>query len=197
MCDLVKVIPQDDTLYEKADLFKEWTNFRDFAASRHTVRNFSSESIDMAIIIDSIKLAQTAPSACNRQGVRVKIIDSEEMKTKVLSIQNGNRGFGQLADKILLLTFEQGSCEYEYRASGYIDVGIFAMNLLYALHVNGICACTLNAHLTIPQYEILQNLLGYNKSEIPVLFIAIGYPLPQFQIAKSERFSTNVIYQII
>ena len=193
----VKFIPQEDRLYNKSEIFKDWTDFRDFAASRHSIRNFSSESIEIERIIDAVKLAQTAPSACNRQGVRVKIISSEDVKNKVLSIQNGNRGFGQFADKILLLTFEQGACEYEYRTSGYIDVGIFAMNLLYTLHVNGICACTLNAHLTISQHKQLQSILGYNNSEMPALFIAIGNPLPQFRIAKSERYSTNVICDII
>lgn len=197
LSNLIEFVPQKEIIYDKTDLFKDWQNFKEFAESRHSVRNYSSEPIEISKIIESVELAQTAPSACNRQGVRVKIISSEEMKEKVFSIQNGNRGFGKLADKILLLTFEQGACEYEYRASGYIDVGIFAMNLLYALHVNGICACTLNAHLTISQYEVLQDLLGYNKSEIPVLFIAVGYPLSQFKIAKSKRYSTNKIYDVI
>ena len=68
------------------------------------------------------------------------------------------------------------------------------MNLLYALHVNNICACTLNAHLSIRQMQEMQEIIGYRESEIPVLFIIIGNaPEGKFNIAKSNRLKLNDI----
>ena len=46
----------------------------------------------------------TAPSACNRQYVRVHSVGDIEMKKAILSLQNGNRGFGENADKLLVVT---------------------------------------------------------------------------------------------
>lgn len=180
------------------DYFSKTASFEELAKQRHSVRNYSSEPISVDRVIEAVRLAQTAPSACNRQGVRVKIINSKEKLSKVIALQNGNRGFGQLADKMILLTFEQGAIEYEYRASGYIDIGIFTMNLLYALHEMKICACTLNAHLTIAQMANLREIVGYSDTEIPVVFIMIGNaPQGKFMIARSRRLDLNDICTVV
>lgn len=183
---------------DKSSLFSEYKNFEQLAHQRHSIRNYSDEPVDVKRVLKAVELAQTAPSACNRQGVRVKIVENKAVLKKVLDIQNGNRGFGHLADKIILLTFEQGAIEYEHRAAGYIDVGIFAMNLLYALHVQGICACTLNAHLSIDQMAELRNCIGFKESEIPVLFILIGNaPNEPICINASKRLSLDYICKVI
>lgn len=194
------LLVEDSVTFEisSAEYFKTVANFEELAYQRHSIRKYGTAEIDIDIVKEAVKLAQTAPSACNRQGVRVTIIDDKFVLDKVVAIQNGNRGFGHLADKLILLSFEQGAIEYEYRASGYIDVGIFAMNLLYALHLNKICACTLNSHLTIEQMNELQDILGYEPSEIPVLFIMIGSaPSDNLIIAKSKRVDVNNICRVI
>ncbi len=48
--------------------------FPAFAASRHTVRHYGAGQIPMAVIEAAVRLAQTAPSACNRQHARVYCI---------------------------------------------------------------------------------------------------------------------------
>ena len=179
------------------DLFKTCNDFYDFAHSRHTCRWYSDEDVDHDTLIKAIALAQTAPSACNRQATNVYIIESDDKKEKILQIQHGNRGFGRLANKILLITSDMRCWDYKMRPSAYLDAGIFSMNLLYALHYYKICACTLNAHLTIKKRRQLQNAVGYSDSEIPIVFISIGKAPEHFMIAGSQRLYTEQIYKFV
>lgn len=177
--------------------FEKTDNFEDFAKSRHSVRWYADTPVDEEKLLAAIRLAQTAPSACNRQATRVKIISTPEMKKLCYTMQNGNRGFGDRADKWLLITSELGDWSHNYRFDPYLDAGIFTMNLLYALHYYGIVACTLNAHLTTEQRDVLQKKLGYPESEVPVVFIAIGNPADEFMVPKSRLLGVESVVQII
>lgn len=112
-------------------------------------------------------------------------------------MQNGTRGFGDRADKWLLLTTEVGAWSHKHHSSGILDGGIFLMNLLYALHYYGIAACPLNAHLSIEDKKKLQQELGYPKTETPVAFIVIGYAPNEFMVPKSHRLPKDDIIQWI
>jgi len=181
----------------KEEYFKKTNDFFDFAHQRHSVRWYSEESIDKETLMKAIELAQTAPSACNRQSSRVYIVETEEKKEKILQLQNGNRGFGYLADIILLITSDMKCWNYQHRTSAYLDAGLFTMNLLYALHYYHICACTLNAHLSVIKRSKLREVVGYSKSEIPIVFISIGNPSSHFSITGSQRINTNQIFSFI
>lgn len=179
------------------NLFKNTKDFYEFAHSRHTVRWYSEEKINKNDLIKAIELAQTAPSACNRQSTHVYIIENDKKKELAFGLQNGNRGFGHLADKLLLITSDMNCWSLKTRTSAYLDAGIFTQNLLYALHYYKICACTLNAHLSIKQLKELKNIVGYKDSEFPIVFISIGKAPEHFMIAGSQRLDSDQIYNFV
>ena len=78
--------------------------FTEFSNSRHSIRTFSGESVDVNVITEAIEVAQNTPSACNRQSWKVRIIKDLEKKKILQENQNGNRGFGDFIDKYLLIT---------------------------------------------------------------------------------------------
>lgn len=182
---------------DKHDYFGKVADFREFAHQRHSVRWYSDEHIPDSDIIDAIHLAQTAPSACNRQSTKVYVISDKQKKQQVLKLQHGNRGFGHLADRLLLITFDIRYWSCNHRSMGYIDSGIFTMNLLYALHYYKICACTLNANLSNKNRKKLLNIVGASKTEVPAVFIAIGKAPDHFMIPGSQRLQTQQVYRII
>lgn len=177
--------------YTIKEFFSECNDFKDFAYSRHTSRYFSG-GVDKDIIFKAVELAKTAPSACNRQSIRVKVVSGNK-KEELLNLQNGNRGFGDTIGQILLITSNQADWDYNFRTSAYLDGGIFTMNLLYALHYYKVCACTLNAHFSIKKQKKLRQITGLEKSEIPICLIAIGMPQANMMIAKSSRLDTENI----
>ena len=186
------------SVFTRTEYFKSVSDFEQFAYQRHSVRNYADKEVEMEVIYKVLRLAQTVPSACNRQSIRVKVIADKEKKEAVLGLQNGNRGFGHLADKLLLITSEQGAWSYyETRTSSYLDAGIYTMNLLYALHYYQLCACTLNCYLNINKMNKLRSILGIPQSELPIVFVSIGWATNQFMIAKSQRLGVEKIIEVI
>lgn len=179
------------------DYFKTTRDFSEMAHQRHSVRWYSDEPVDQETLVKALQLAQTAPSACNRQSVKVHVIASEDKKKEVLKLQNGNRGFGDRADKILLVTSDLRYWAYDVGEMAYIDGGIFIMNLLYALHYYKINACTLNARMKISNRRKLAKIVGMEPSEIPVAFILVGRAPESFKIAGSQRLNVEDIVDFV
>jgi len=178
------------------EAFFAYSDFASFAHSRHTSRWFSDEEISDDTIESVIELANTAPSACNRQSVRVKCVSGEK-KNEILGLQNGNRGFGEKINKLLVVTFLQPSWEYDIQNAGYLDAGIYTMNILYALHYHQLCACTLNAHFEVKNISKVQQILNLSPLEVPTVFIGVGKPMEKMMIAKSERIGVESVLKFI
>lgn len=167
-----------------------------FAKSRHTVRNYSKKDIPLDVIQSVVDLAKVAPSACNRQPARVHVCCGDYVK-KVLELQNGNRGFGELANKVLVVTTSLSSyMNVKERNACYVDGGIFVMNLLYSLHYHKIGACTLNWSVEPDSDKKLRDLLGIPAEEEVICLITAGYIPDEFSMATSERINTERILKI-
>jgi hypothetical protein len=116
-----------------------------FCRSRYSVRNYIDKEIPLNVLYDCIDLAQKSPSFCNRQPTRVYIVKSAEKKKQVLELQNGNRGFGHLAETLLVVSSVISTTkDIHERNENHLNGGIFIMSLLNALHFYRIGACSLN-----------------------------------------------------
>lgn len=186
-------------LVNKSDILKgSQSSFEDFAFSRHSIRNYSSKDVDLELVYKAVKLAQKSPSVCNRQSSRVYIVNDEKAKNIIRKIQNGNRGFGEFADKFLIVTTDL--CSFDYaneRNQGFIDGGMYSMSLLYGLHYVGIAACTINWSVDKSTDLKFRKLININKSENILLIIAIGNYPDEFILAKSNRELPENIYKVI
>lgn len=173
------------------------SSFKEFSNSRHSVRNFTNP-VDLTTIIDSIRIAQNAPSACNRQPSKVIIVDDKKLILEILSIQNGNRGFGHLCDKLLVLTSDLSVFfDLNERNDVYVNGGIYAMNLLYALHYSEIGACTLNWCASPEQDMKLRKLCKIPNNETVILIIACGGVPNNFKLVTSHRSNIDNVIRIL
>ena len=192
------VIKSDQINISKVEYFKYTeSSFDDFSNSRHSVRSFSG-IVDIEKIKLAIKLAQNSPSACNRQPNRVYILQNKNIINSVLATQSGNRGFGHQADKIIILTVELGVfLSLSERNDAYVNGGIYAMNLLYALHFYKIGACALNWCAMPEKDKELRKIIEIPESEIVILLIACGEVPDEFKLAASFRNDYTKILKVI
>jgi nitroreductase len=177
-----------DEFFNDADF-----SFTSFALSRHSLRNFKGK-VSIDDIISAIDVAQGSPSACNRQPTRVHIVDNIDLIKNILNLQGGNRGFGHLVDKLLIISAELGG----YRSIGernnlFVDGGLYAMSLLYALHSYRVGACSLNWCATPDQDEKLRDILPIPETQTVVMMIACGGVPESFKLASSKRYSSSHI----
>jgi nitroreductase len=159
-----------------------------FFSSRHSIRQFSSEQVPLDLIARAVRMAQKTPSVCNRQSARVYAFDNDEAGARVLACQNGNRGFGHLADKVLVVTADlQNFLSVGERNQCWIDGGMFAMSLIYALHSLGLGTCCLNWCVEKEADERLRDAAGIPPSENVIMLLAVGCLPEEFAVARSAR----------
>ena len=177
--------------------------FERFSASRHSVRNFAG-TVSVEQIRSAVALANNAPSACNRQYVRVHCLTKKDDVRRALALQNGNRGFGHLADKLLVLTADLRAVWGTERNDLFTNAGIYLMNLCYALHKNRVAHCMLNWSVSPSTDRELRRIINFTPpppfsdtrarledSETIVVLIACGDVPEKFKLASSPRKSAE------
>ena len=144
------VLPQQQIHITKEEYFNDINkSFEAFSNSRKSVRNYASKDLPIEKILKAIELARNTPTSCNRQSNRIYIYTNQQKIQEILKLQGGSRGFLELANKLIIVTNELGVYEStRERKQGYIDGGIYTMNLLYALHYNKVVCCVLNCGTT-------------------------------------------------
>lgn len=169
-------------------------SFRELASNRHSIRVFSPTPVSDYLIKEAVSIARKTPSVCNRQTTRVFAYGSTELKKSLLSLQNGNRGFGHLASHVLIVTSDlhcfTGVGE---RHQAYIDGGLMAMSLVYALQSLGIGSCFLNWSVTADVDSKMRKAAGIPDSHIIITLIAIGNIPEELYVAESPRLPLDEI----
>jgi nitroreductase len=165
-------------------------DLKSFFDSRYSIRQFSSEDVDLSLIQQAVVMAQKTPSVCNRQSAKVYVFSREEDKQKVLSYQNGNRGFGEQINKVLIVTSDlQHFMTAGERNQCWVDGGMFAMSLVYALHSLGLGSCCLNWSVQYCTDRELRQVAGIPESEVVMMMIGVGHLPEKLTVAQSPRKS--------
>lgn len=165
----------------------------DFFASRHSIRHFSDdEDVDEDDVLEAIRMAQKTPSVCNRQAWRVRLFHDEDAKAKALKHQAGNRGFGDQIPLLLAITCDiQNYLHVGERNQAYVDGGMFAMSLVYALHAQGFGTCCLNWGKYRRQDLRAKRALRIPDTETIVMFMAVGHLPELLKVARSSRYDVD------
>ena len=169
-------------------------NYEEMVKARHSIRHFSSKPVDIDIVKKAIDLAQFTPSACNRQGWKCYIIQNKKILQELLNNQNGNRGFGQEIDKLLLILGDLRAFNRDREVfQVFIDGGMYAMRILDSLYYKNIAACPLSAALTPEQEKNVRNILDLDDAEVLIMYIGIGNYPDNCQTTRSQRHNSNTI----
>ena len=168
------------------------SSFIEFSKSRSSVRNYSNVDVPLKKLNNAFEIAKTTPSVCNRQCWRTYVYKNNDRIINILNIQGGNRGFGHLTNKLIVITAEIGVFHGTgERNQAFIDGGMYAMNLLYALHSQNIACCILNCSNSVEKDLTLRSICGIKESEVFIAMITCGIPPEEFKIAVSKRYEVQ------
>ena len=173
-------------------------SFDKFCISRHSARNFIEKEVPTDTIYHAIQLAMKSPSACNRQPNRVYVVKDRDKFNQLLKLQSGNRGFGHLANGIIVITSDISVFQNnDERKEASFNSGLFSMSLIYALHFYKIGACLLNWSTSVENDIKLRGLLKIPDNEVITVTIAFGHLPEKFKIAISPRLEAQEVTTLL
>lgn len=156
--------------------------------ARHSTRNFSNREMDCEKVKQAIDIArETAPSACNRQAVKVYFIKDTELAHRILKIQGANSGFGENAQGVLILSVDLMMYAGIEKKLPLVDGGIFLNSLANSLFYKGIANCILHACIGACAEKKIRKLCNIPYYESIVGFIVLGTYEDVYWTAKSPR----------
>lgn len=184
------------TLVELQDAIH--SEFPKFFCSRHSVRQFSNREVKVDDIQKAVSLAMHAPSACNRQSVKVYFYKDKETNEALGELIAGNTGFDKEVPHYLVLTSDMSAFYNAFeRNQVYVDGGIFSMALIEALHYYGIASCVLqNGEYRERNLKFKRICGNIPENEKIILFIAVGHYKDKFTYATSHRKELDDVLKV-
>lgn len=170
--------------------------FQELAHERHAIREYADTPVTLAELSEAIDLSRTAPSVCNRQAARVHIIQNADLISKALKLQGGFNGY-PMPPALLLVTADNRSFLNVYEHNeGFIDGGLFGMQLLMSLEAVGLAACPLNTVMSVETEDKARSLLRIPESENFIMYITVGHYPEQIRLCKSRRYALSSIMSV-
>lgn len=146
-----------------------------FVSLRHSIRDYTEEVVDKDTVRKAIKIANTAPSACNRQPIKVYCTSTYKQAQKVDDLVTGTRGFKGNTSNFMLITCDRayfyGAEQYQW----YVNGGIYISYLTLALHSLGIGSCIMQWYAFYKTEKELKKIFDINYSEAIVAVVGFGY----------------------
>jgi nitroreductase len=174
--------------------FRSQGNFRDLSFSRHSIRDFADKDVDLELILEAVDIALRCPSQCNRQSSRLHIFRNREKIRQILELQGGAKGFLDSIPLLLVVTNDISCWDSpNERNQAYVDGGLFAMALVYALHYLKFGTCTLNLAMDWQKDSLFRKLTEVPDSEVFIMCIAVGHLRETVKVTKSLRRSNSEI----
>jgi iodotyrosine deiodinase len=213
MCDGYPFVPHDVVRLDPQEAARRGQTWFELMDQRRSVRAFTAESVDRALIETAIKTASTAPSGAHRQPWTFVVTEDPAIKTKIrIAAEDEERAnyeggripddwrdalapLGTNSDKSYLETvpwivvaFEQryGFNDDGSRAKNYYvkeSVGLACGLFVASLHTMDLATLT---HTPSPM-AFLTKVLGRPENERPFCLFPIGYPSADCHVPDLAR----------
>ena len=145
--------------------------FFELATERYSVRSFSTQTIETEKITQILEAGRVAPTACNNQPQRIKLITSSEDLAKVDECTPCRFN----APAVLLVCYEKSACwnrQFDGASSGEVDASIVTTHMMLAAQDLGLGSCWVMYFDPVKARE----LFGLSDKIVPVAMLPLGYP---------------------
>lgn len=170
---------------------KRAASFAEFSRSRFAIRDFSSVPLNVEDLKEALQICEKTPSACNRQPWRIHVYLDKQKRDKMFRFQGGSRGFSDDMQGCILVSGDMNSYSTDESNLLFVDGGLYAMNLMYALHYKNIASIPLSMGMRMNCIKKIKQEMGMPENELPVLLLGIGTYKDSFKVAASSRYYYN------
>jgi len=192
----VKAVPYAfDTLPAPAVEFEALHNLY---KKRRSVRWFQQQPVDKSLLELAVNGASLAPSACNRQPFFFKYTTDGQCATEVAELAMGTVGFAGNIPALLVVVGDLSNYPSERdRHVIYIDASLAAMQLMLALETLGLSSCPINWPDVESRERLMQDKLGLEYYERPIMLIAVGFAMAEGEIPYSQKKPASMLLKEI
>ncbi len=171
-------------------------DFQTLLLSRHSIRYFRPELPPRELLERALELAARTPSACNRQAWHTHIYFDEEAH-ELLRMQGGCKGFCDDIPCCIVVTADMKGFLGHEPFQCFIDGGLYAQNLINALHFVGLGDIPLSCGFFSDQLLPMQRRFQIPENEVMVVIIGTGLMTDNVKVAISTRkpiAATNIYH---
>lgn len=173
-------------------------DYERFISARHSVRHFTGEPVSREAAEEAVRLAIKSPRPENRESRHVYAALDPITRTRLMSYHHGHAGFDKKLGAVFVITVDlQHYDRVGERNQGWIDGGLFAMSLCYALHSQRLGTCMLNWSEPCDQDRRLRQAFTIPDNEIVITFLGAGHLPPQINVAYSMPPSVDSVFSEI
>ncbi len=145
--------------------------FSELAETRYSVRSYKPQPIAPDILAKVLHAGHVAPTACNNQPQRIKVIQEPEELAKV----DQCTPYRFKAPAVLLVCFDRDESwtrMYDGADSGEVDASIVTTHLMLEAHELGLGTCWV---MYFDPAKVAR-LFSLPENIVPVALLPIGYP---------------------
>ena len=161
-------------------------DFSSLLNSRHSIRYFQEELPSRELLEEALQLASRTPSACNRQAWHTHIYFGEDSH-ELLRMQDGCKGFCDDIHCCIVVTADMKGFLGHEPFQCYVDGGLYAQNLINALHYVGLGTIPLSCGFMSDKLLAMQRCFHVPENEVMVVIIGTGVMPEEMKIAISTR----------
>ena len=172
-----------DAIYSGLDL--EQNQY--FIRSRHSVRSYEKRSVDAETLRKVLELVSCAPSACNRQPVKVYVTVEHEKVKAVSALIPGNKGFEDEVPNWAIVTVDKGMFNLGEPLQWYINGGIYLSYLIESFHVYHIGSCIFQIPASHSNTPAIRRVAAIPKNEAIIAAIGFGYAKRENKFISATR----------
>lgn len=145
--------------------------FLELARERYSVRSFKNQTVEPQKLVQILEAGRIAPTACNNQPQRIKVISNPVDLAKVDECTSCRFS----APAVFLICYDKSASwkrKYDNADSGDIDAAIVTTHMMLEAQELGLGTCWVmyfDPAKTSELFELPENI-------VPVAFLPIGYP---------------------
>lgn len=144
---------------------------------RRSVRKYAPGDVPAQAVLDLLKAAMSAPSACAKDPWHFIVVREAAMRTRIAAgLPNG--GMLAHAPVGIVVCGDRARAHRGTESESYLlqDCSAAIENLLIAAHALGLGACWLGVHPVPERIALLREIFGLPENILPVSVIALGLP---------------------
>lgn len=171
------------SLYEDIN----YDSILNFFSSRHSIRSYDKRSVSQDDMDKVLSLASRAPSACNRQTVKVFWTNDKEKVDKINEYVPGNQGFENAIPNWAIIAADRDMFGEKEALQWYIDGGIFVSHLILAFHACKIGCCVFQLPIALENMDKIRSVASIPDNFDVVCAVGFGYAKENVKYLSAAR----------